>query len=396
MKSNRTLRYLLFGSLYLTQGTILGYFTSLNALYLLSNGLSMTDIGIFGAIALIPFVIKVFLGILSDKVNLFGLGHRKPYIVIGLIVQILCLIFIPFIDPSIHYWAFVGIAFVLQMGMAWYDTCTDGLALDSVNEKEESTIQTFMVGGRAVGVIFASTVTGLLAEKVSWNAVFWSLAVLTLVPFIFMPFVKEVKKNTEEDFNWGAFKAFKEKKILAVAGFGFVVFATLIGANLLVNPFLEKTLGISLSQAGFFGTIWGIGIVLGSIIGGIVMRKVKTKNALIFGVLFTSIVTITLSLIHSLPLAFLLVPLFGIGYGITQTMAFALCMQNTLAVIAASMYSILMAITNIGQGVGMGVAGVLSDKFGYPLAFTIFAVLNLTALLFLPAIFKKEATPIME
>ena len=91
----------------------------------------MADVGVFGAIALIPFVIKIFLGMLSDRVNLFGMGHRKPYILIGLIIQALCLVFAPFIDPAANYWGFVAMAFTLQMGMALYDTCTDGLALDT-------------------------------------------------------------------------------------------------------------------------------------------------------------------------------------------------------------------------------------------------------------------------
>ena len=62
MHRNKTLRYTMYASLYFTQGTILSYFTALNALYLLSRGLTMTDIGIFAAIALLPFVIKIFLG----------------------------------------------------------------------------------------------------------------------------------------------------------------------------------------------------------------------------------------------------------------------------------------------------------------------------------------------
>ena len=89
MYPNKLTRNLLFASLYFTQGTILGYFASLNALYLISRGLSMTDVGIFGAIALIPFVIKIFLGMWSDRVNLFGRGHRVPYILIGLAVQLM-------------------------------------------------------------------------------------------------------------------------------------------------------------------------------------------------------------------------------------------------------------------------------------------------------------------
>jgi MFS family permease len=77
---SKTLRFSLFGLLYFTQGTILGYFASLNALYMLANGLDMSQVGIFSTIALIPFVIKILFGIISDRYNLLGLGHRKPYI----------------------------------------------------------------------------------------------------------------------------------------------------------------------------------------------------------------------------------------------------------------------------------------------------------------------------
>ena len=101
----------------------------------------MTDVGIFATIALIPFVIKIFLGMLSDKINLFGFGYRKPYILIGLMIQFTCLIVAPFIDPARSYFGFVALAFILQLGMALYDTCTDGLALDTTPSAEHGIIQ---------------------------------------------------------------------------------------------------------------------------------------------------------------------------------------------------------------------------------------------------------------
>ena len=45
MPEKKFVRYAMFGSLYFTQGTILSYFTALNALYFLSRGLSMTSVG---------------------------------------------------------------------------------------------------------------------------------------------------------------------------------------------------------------------------------------------------------------------------------------------------------------------------------------------------------------
>ena len=172
----------MFALLYFTQGTILGYFASLNALYLLSNGLDMADVGIFSSIALIPFVIKILFGIISDRYNLFKLGHRKPYIFIGLLVQFVCLLLVANINPGKSYWTFVGLAFLLQLGMAFYDTCTDGLALDVTPENEKGILQGFMVGGRSVGVIVAASLAGIIAQNVSWPAVFYFLAILTLIP----------------------------------------------------------------------------------------------------------------------------------------------------------------------------------------------------------------------
>ncbi len=206
MPKSKPIRLILFASLYFTQGTILGYFSSLNALYLLDNGLTMTDVGIFGMIALIPFVLKIFLGMLSDRVNLFGRGHRVPYILIGLAVQLACLLIVPMVDPSQQYWVFVALAFLLQLGMALYDTCTDGLALDTTPVEEQGQIQAFMVGGRAIGTIVAASLVGLLAQYVSWSVVFWSLAILTLIPLPFVLMVREPERTAGERFDWKAFQ----------------------------------------------------------------------------------------------------------------------------------------------------------------------------------------------
>ena len=391
MHTSKTVRYAMFGLLYFAQGTILAYFTALNALYFLSKGLSMTDVSIFATIALIPFVIKIFLGMLSDRVNLLGMGHRKPYILLGLLVQTLCLILAPWIDPAQNYWGFVVLAFVLQMGMALYDTCTDGLALDTTPESEQGLIQGFMVGGRAVGVIVTSSLVGLLAQHVSWNAVFWSLAALTLLPLVLVLGVHEAAKPVERQFQWSAFRAFKQGRVLALAGLGMIFFLIIAGANQLVNPFLQATFNISLSTAGFLTTVWGLGVVLGGATGGQLYSRVGHRNAALIcmGVGLGAIVLLAFT--PSAALAWVLVAFFGLAYGAYQTLYFALAMRFTLPQIAASMFSILMAVTNIGQGIGLGLSGFLSDSIGFQMAFLAFAAFNLLALPLLPAVFGKKA-----
>ena len=390
MAQNRFLRYTMFGSLYFTQGTVLSFFTALNALYLLGFGVDMTRIGILGTIALIPFVIKVFLGMLSDKINLFGLGHRKPYIYIGLIIQTICLLLVPLVDPGKSFWLYVGIAFFLQMGMALYDTCTDGLALDTTPKSEKGTIQGFMVGGRAIGVIVTASLVGLLAEKVSWNAVFIVLALLTLPPFIFLIKMKEGARPQERSFDWSAFSAFKQAPVIGLAIVGFIFFLIIVGTNQIVNPFLDHSFNISLSTAGFFTTVWGIGVVLGSVAGGALINKVGNRTSVLISMAIAFVSIISLAVITKLAIAWFLVALFGICYGTYQTVYFALAMEYTDPRIAATMFSILMAVTNIGQGIGLGLTGFFADSFGFQITFFIMAMLNLLALPFLPMIFGKR------
>ncbi|MBN1120736.1 MAG: MFS transporter [Anaerolineae bacterium] len=394
MTQSKTTRYAMFGSLYFSQGTILSYFTALNAIYFLSKGLSMTDVGIFASIALIPFVVKIFLGMLSDRVNLFGMGHRKPYILLGLIVQVACLIVVPFIDPARYYWGFVAVAFILQMGMALYDTCTDGLALDTTPEDEQGTIQGFMVGGRALGVVITASVVGLLAEYVGWIAVFWLLGLFTLVPIPFVIAIKESERPVERAFDWRAFAAFKQRTIIALAGVGFLFFLVIAGANQLVNPFLQTEFNISLSQAGYYTTLWGIGVVLGGVLGGSLINKAGKRNSTLIALGISFVSVLVLAFILSPVMAWPLVWLFGLAYGTYQTVYFALAMNYTDTRIAASMFSILMAITNIAQGAGMALCGFLADSVGFRWTFIIVTLFNLLALPLLPIVFgKKEQVP---
>lgn len=392
----KTIRFTMFALLYFTQGTILGYFASLNALYMLDNGLDMADVGIFSTIALIPFVIKILFGIMSDRYNLFGLGHRKPYIFIGLMVQFACLIIAANINPGKSYWLYVAIAFLLQLGMAFYDTCTDGLALDITPESEKGTLQGFMVGGRSVGVIVAASVAGLIAQNLSWSGVFYFLAILTLVPIPFLFFIREIQKTPEMRFQWSAFSAFKNIKVLAVAGVGLIVFLVIVGANQLVNPSFDARIGIELSTAGLLTTVWGVGCVAGALAGGRVMDKLGNKKALWLSVLLVIPAMILLAAVTNKPIMWAVVIFFGIAYGLSQAIYFALAMKYTQPAIAASMYSILMAVTNIGQGIGLGLGGGLANAAGYPIAFLAFAALMLLVIPFFSVIFgrrKLEAVP---
>ncbi len=386
------IRYTLFATLYLAQGAIMSYFTSLNALYLQSYGLGMDKVGLIGTIAMIPFVIKIFFGLLSDKVSFFNLGHRKPYILIGLAIQILCLVVVPLINPAQNFWLFALDAFVLMAGMALYDTCTDGLALDTTPVEEEGIIQGIMVAGRALGMVLISSVLGILVDTFSWTAGFVALAALTIVPIPFVLSTKEAPKSVEKEFSWEAFKEFKKFSIIALGLLGALYSLIINGASQLVNPFLESKFTISYTTAGVVASVLGIGIIAGSLVGGKIVDRIGQRKSVQLSLLVTLLSVIALGAINSPAVAWALVFFFGVAFGLYETVYFAIAMRETNERIAATMFSILMAVANLGTGIGLGLSGALAEGFGYPIAFGVLAALNLLAIPLLPAIFGKRKT----
>ena len=383
-------QYTMFGMLYFAQGAILSYFTALNALYLLSFDLTMSQVGIFSAIALTPFVLKIFLGILSDRINLLGLGHRKPYIVVGLLVQAGCLFLVPFIHPGEQFGLLAFVAFVLMTGMALYDTCTDGLALDTTPPESEGTVQGIMVGGRALGVVVISAALGLLAQLTTWTVAFWTLGVITLLPLLFVVQVREPRRPPERAFHWGAFRAFGRRQVLALALLGALYSLVINGANEIVNPFLETQFGIDLLAAGLYTAVWGLGVVVGGLTGGRLTDWLGHRKAAL-GALIASLVTIlALAFVVGPIMAWPLVFVFGLAFGYYETVYFATSMAFTEPRIAASMFAILMAVANIGTGVGFAISGSLVDAIGYRGTFVCIALLNLLALPLIAPIFRRQ------
>jgi PAT family beta-lactamase induction signal transducer AmpG len=387
MKSRR---YAMFALLYFAQGSIMSFFTALNALYLQSFGLDMSQVGVIGTIAMIPFVLKIFLGMLSDRVNFFKLGHRKPYIILGLLIQTLCLIIIPGIDPARDFAAYAGLAFVLMSGMALYDTCTDGLALDTTPVEEEGIIQSFMVGGRAVGMVIVSALLGLIVVKTSWQFGFYFLALATILPLPLVLATKEPERTSDRIFDWSAFGCFKNSNVIALAVLGALYSLIIYGANQIVNPSLAASFGINYATAGFVATVLGLGIVGGSLAGGKLTEKIGQKRSVQIALVVSLIAVGLLAAIIAPWMAWVLVFIFGLAFGFYETVFMAISMNVTDGRIAATMFAILMAISNIGTGIGLGVTGVLSDSVGYGATFLILAVLNLAAWPLINVIFKPR------
>jgi PAT family beta-lactamase induction signal transducer AmpG len=172
---------------------------------------------------------------------------------------------------------------------------------------------------------------------------------------------------------------------------GLVIYLVIVGANQLMNPAFADRLGISLSMAGLLTTLWGVACVAGAVIGGILMDRSGDRNALMISVIGVPLALILLAIAASLPFAFFAAIFFGLIYGAAQAIYFALAMKYTEPSIAASMYSILMAFTNVGQGIGLGLGGAMASMAGYPVTFLLFGAVIFLVFPFFPILFRARA-----
>lgn len=80
--------------------------------------------------------------------------------------------------------------------------------------------------------------------------------------------------------------------------------------------------------------------------------------------------------------------LWGIAWGFQETIFVALAMGLSDTRIAASMFALMMALSNIGTAIGEGVATGLTDNIGFSAVFWLLAGINLLTFPILWGFFK--------
>jgi PAT family beta-lactamase induction signal transducer AmpG len=297
MTLSRNLRLLLFGGLYFTQGVTLSFILTFNILYLGEAGYGPGEVGFLQALLLVPFILKIFLGILSDSVNLFGLGHRKPYILIGLLGQTALIYLVPSISVADGLGTYTAALLLAATCMALYDTCTDGLAVDTTPEEERGLVQGVMTAARAAGILIVLLVGGWIVTTLGWSWYFYILALLLLLPVPLVLMLREDPSQTRRrTFQWSAFKALGQGTVLLVAALGILYAFTLDGVLTFLSDYLRQTLQISIGNIGMLVALSMVGRIVGAASNTWVTDKIGHRQSLFVAIALASLACAGLAL----------------------------------------------------------------------------------------------------
>ena len=389
-EKSRSFRLTMFGMLYFVQGIIVAFTGNFAKPYLNTFNVDADLIGLLFTLLLVPFIFKIFYGMLSDRVNLFGRGHRLPYIVIALILSMLGILIAGFVNPGTHYTLFLLLIVLASFAVALFDTTADGLAVDITPVEEQGRVQSVMTSGRAGGVIVMSLLIGWIATALGYFWVFVIIAVLMMLPLFWVLQVQEPPRseNGEIHFSWSAFRALGHPSFLIFSLYGIISWIAYQGIEGVVTFYMSDQLHAVETQIGTYGSLKGVGMVLGALGTSVLIARMGRRSAAFIIAGLVSLGGILFSYAGSVTAVLVLAIFWGMILGLHWTLYMVLAMTRTDARIAGSMFAISMAVSNIGQALGDGIATGLTDNIGFINVFRAVALFNLIVFPLLVAVFR--------
>ncbi len=375
---NRRQLFVMFGTVYFVQGVIQAYQLNFFKPHMDSAGVDADRLAVVATLGIVPFVIKWIFGLVSDKYPLFGRGHRVPYMLIGITATAIAFSVAYFVDPSKSFGILAVMVVSATFFMALFDTTADALSVDVVDPVDHPTVQAWMNGGRAVGLVAVSLALGLVADAIGYQSLFLVIAVLMLVPLFFVARVHEPRDRTEAHvFDRSAFKVMLQPRYV-LFGLGLILAWTFFqGIEGLVTFYMSDELGSSPSTLGLYGTLKGVGLLIGGVSMSMAVKRGGRRISTLITVGLVTLGGLAFSVLDTENTLLLAAPLWGLAVGFQWTNYVTIAMGVTDLRIAGSMFAILQTMSNIGLAAGEGIATSLSDNLGYSGVFRLFGLANL-------------------
>jgi PAT family beta-lactamase induction signal transducer AmpG len=380
----------LFASVYALQGVVFAYVVNFNLLYMKAAGLdeaTCNDVQTFAII--LPFALKFLFGPLSDRVNLLGLGHRRPFIALGIVMQSLGLIGLAMIDPGAHVLAFASVALATVLGLAMYDTCCDGMVLDETPEADRPRVQSVLMVSRFAAATVLTFVFGQILSRTGIGpgrseGLLIACALLGLPPLAMALLIKEHRRDRSGDrFEWRALRVLVRPSGLALIAFGLLY--ALPGWGVETNlPLFYNSTGFDESEVGIFGSARLCGRAVGAILLPLLTPMLGRRGVIASGLLGLIGSTMAHALVSAgdVATASALGFLFGVANGWNDVLFATLAMGASDPRLAASTFALFMAVTNLNiLGGSVFARGLVALGGSYPPLFVLAGLISVPALL---------------
>jgi len=384
-----SLKYILFGSIYFSEGLQLAIATVIIPVYLLEKNFSPELSTFVIGMVMMPWAIKFVFGWIVDySIRL----SRKQFILIGGLVSSVSLITISYIDPSVSLILFLLILFIGHCGIGFLDVSADAWAIEISHEKERGKLNGVMAASLFTGMAIGTSLIALIAQNLGYNAAFITAGVLISPVILFPSIIQDIKKSKKhKKVSSLLIKEFRKKTTQLIAIFLPIV---LIGSGIIqfaVPIYMKISLQLSIAQIGLIATVFILSKVVGSLVWGTISDKWGRKTAILLILVLSVFLSASLIFAINWQLLTVIYGIIGFMNGGLLSVLMATCMDITNQKIGATQYSVLMSLANAGELGGGATSGTLISIFGFGRVFLFSAWVFGPALLLLYFIkFKKQ------
>lgn len=329
---------------------------------------------VIGAYGFSQMLVRIPLGVWSDRV-----GHRKPFIIGGLIVATLSSL--GFATTSSVALALVFRTLAGVAAASWVVfTVLYASYHDADHAPRAMGIISFFT---ALGQMIATTVGGIVAQRFGWHAAFWLAVIGGVIGTILSFGIKDnppdpggVRIKPGELLLVGRDKIVLGVSFLAVLA-QVVTFSTMFG----FSPQAAVNLGATkadLSWLTLASTFFNaIAALMG---GGILSKKFGERRVVMLGFLISAVFTGVIPFVHTLSWLYITQAFNGFGQGFCMPVLMGLAIKHVDAKRRATAMGFYQAIYALGMFGGPAISGYIGEFFSLGGSFLTIAGIALIAM----------------
>ncbi len=348
------------------------------------NGKSALEIAAYVGVIGIPWSFKILIAPLMDRWTFLAMGRKRPWVLfgqLGLIISFLGIGLIP--DPLNNAFGLMAAGFFISFFGAFQDVATDGMAVDVIPVNEQARANGLMWGTKTVGISASLIIGTWLINTVGFSIAISSLSIavaaIMFFPIYFtersgeklMPWtpgaVSSESKQTQLESLIHIFKSLykvvslKSSVVFAVGSF---VIGIMFGiVDTLLPIFTIQELGwTNTSFSNAFSITTVIGGFLGMFIGGYMVDyfgKIKMLSVyLSLLIILIAVFAFMTDLWSNNIVIYAFITSYYTLYTFLCIAVFASAMHLCWKTVAATQFTLYMALSNMGRAAGAGNAWV--------------------------------------
>ncbi|MBS0352173.1 MAG: AmpG family muropeptide MFS transporter [Proteobacteria bacterium] len=361
--------------------------------------INLATIGLFALVGL-PYSLKFLWAPLMDRFVPPFLDRRRGWMVIWQLCLISGLIMLANIQPAVHIWRLVWVCLLLACFSASQDIVIDAYKRDILKDEELGFGFAVGIAGYRIGMLAASGVALLLADRIGWRDTYLIMAATLMIGVAGACYAPSIE-NCQPPVNLKAavldpfLQFFSRSEAWMILLF---ILLYKVGDQIvsdMVNPFYLE-MGFSKTQIGVVAKTFGLGsMIFGGLLGGLLLFRMGIVRSLYAFGIFQALSILSLTIFNyvgaSLPWLAVAVSLENLASGMAGASYSAymasLCDKRYSATQYA-LFSSLIGFTRVIFGSG---SGFVAEHLGWNIFFIACALLAVPGLLLLIHLHRKNA-----